>query len=575
MKIIRLFRNLRLRQKLLISYLIVIILPTIALGLYAYQNAKASLRIQLQQTADNSAKQMSMEISYRLQRQETPMKSIVYHPDLVKVLSNGANDTYALFKTMNDKIEPILSNLLYLIGDMKEIMLYAEGRDKEFGNYISPSSSVKDKSWYKLMKNSSGTMWWYEDGKLFATRNLYDPESHVVSGELYVKFNEDKIFGEVLSKEIDGHIVVITDKQKRVIVSENPGYQAEIANQLNHEPETNKMSIDGVSYFVKHNSIPQTDWTLHYLIPAAKFNAGIGNILSATGIIVLLCMVFLSFIIFLFSETLLKSIEKLNVKMKMVEEGDFSIIVSAHSKDEIGQLAARFRSMLLRINQLIDEVYLAKVTQKEAELKALQAQINPHFLYNSLSLINSKALRIDAQEISDLVNQLSKFYRTTLNKGQQIISIRDEWTNVQAYIYIQLAMHNKGFTVEYHIDQQIFEYEMIHLILQPIVENAIIHGIDQKVEGDGVLMLQGYSDGQNIVFVIADNGIGMEEEVRTRLLEQSGSGYGMKNVQERLQLFFGESYGLTVESRSGEGTTVTVRIPQYIQSGTKSPHHFN
>ncbi|WP_313641837.1 histidine kinase [Paenibacillus sp.] len=563
MTLLKFIRNIRLRQKLLLSYVIVIFLPTIVLGLYAYQSSKSSLNSQFQQSADNEAKRVALEISYRLQRQDVSMKSIVFHPALIDLMSNPNQDLYTQFKTLNDKIEPIFFNLMYMVGDMNEIMLYSENRQSELGNFITPSSAVKDKDWYLATKGSETTKWWFEDGELFATRVIRNIDLQIVSAELYVRFDYNKIFGDFIGKMNEGKGIIITDQKNRPVLTEHAQQMDDVGLQSLSSSGTSKASLGGESYLVINKDIPQTDWTLHYLVSDNQYNTGIRNILSATGIIVLICMVFLSIIIFMFSETLLRGIEKLNNKMKMVEDGDLTVVVSTNSKDEIGQLTDRFGSMLKQINQLITEVYQTKVTQKSAELKALQAQINPHFLYNSLSLINSKALRIDAQEISDLVNHLSSYYRTTLNKGKQIIAIQDEWTNVQAYIHIQLAMHNTRFDVEFDADDKVFQFEMIHLILQPIVENAIMHGIDLKREGRGKLILRAILDGEDIVFVVEDNGVGMEPYMITRILEHESSGYGIKNVQERLQLLFGSEYGIIIHSQPGIGTSVIVRIPQY------------
>ncbi|WP_449602172.1 cache domain-containing sensor histidine kinase [Paenibacillus sp. Marseille-Q9583] len=563
MSLLKFIRNIRLRQKLLLSYVIVIFMPTIVLGLYAYQSSKASLKSQVEQSADNEARKLALEISYRLQRQEVSMKSIVFHPALIDLMSNPDQDLYAQFKTLNDKIEPIFFNLMYMVGDMTEIMLYSENRQSELGNFITPSSAVKDKDWYEATKSSESTKWWFEDGELFATRVIRDIDLQIVSAELYVRFDYNKIFGDFIGKMNEGRGIIITDQKNQPVLTEHAPQMDDVQLQSLSRSGTSKASLGGESYLVINKDIPQTDWVLHYLVSDNQYNTGIRNILSATGIIVLICMVFLSIIIFLFSETLLRGIEKLNTKMKMVEDGDLTVVVSTNSKDEIGQLTDRFGSMLKQINQLISEVYQTKVTQKSAELKALQAQINPHFLYNSLSLINSKAMRIDAQEISDLVNNLSSYYRTTLNKGKQIIAIQDEWTNVQAYIHIQLAMHNSRFDVEFDADDKVFQFEMIHLILQPIVENAIMHGIDLKREGRGKLILRASLEGEDIVFVVEDNGVGMEPYMIARILEHESSGYGIKNVQERLQLLFGSEYGINIHSQPGIGTSVIVRIPQY------------
>ncbi|MEX1030180.1 MAG: sensor histidine kinase [Paenibacillaceae bacterium] len=562
MNVLRLFYNLRLRQKLVITYVIVIILPTIVLGLYAYQRSKFSLENQLLQSANNEVKQLTSEFSHRLQRQETLIKSIVFHPALIELMSNPDEELYLQSKTMNDKIEPIIFNLIYMVGDMNEIMLYSDNRQQDLGNFVSPSIVVKDKSWYKETKNSHSTMWWFEDDKLFATRNIYNTEFGTITGEIYVRFDFNKLFGDFISNVNQENGIIVADKQNRIILSEQLGELGETQLKPLSKQSGSKISIGGLSYLSVFQDIPQTDWKLYYLISNNQYETSISKILSATGIIILFCMICLSIIIFLFSRTLLKGIERLNSKMKMVENGNLDVVVTIQSKDEIGQLTKRFASMLMRINQLIAEVYETKITQKSAELKALQAQINPHFLYNSLSLINSKALIIDSQEISDLVNQLSMYYRTTLNKGEQIISVQDEWTNIKAYIHIQLSMHNSRFDVEFDVDERVFEFQMIHLILQPIVENAIVHGIDQKREGRGKLILKASMDQEDIVFVVSDNGKGMEPDQVERMFKHESSGYGIKNVQERLQLLFGSQYGIFIYSTLGVGTSVYIRIPQ-------------
>jgi two-component system sensor histidine kinase YesM len=218
--------------------------------------------------------------------------------------------------------------------------------------------------------------------------------------------------------------------------------------------------------------------------------------------------------------------------------------------------------MVNRINTLINEVYKGKLFQKEAEMKALQAQINPHFLYNSLSLINWKAIEAKQPDISRITLLLSKFYRTSLNKGKNITSIKDEISNIQSYIDIQLMMHDNGFDVEYELDDKIMEYCIPNLLLQPIVENAIDHGIDMNTERKGVIKVSGrYKEEDVIEISVSDNGVGMSEETAHQMLTESSKGYGVKNVNERIKHFYGEEYGITVKSIEGEGTDIIIRIP--------------
>lgn len=224
--------------------------------------------------------------------------------------------------------------------------------------------------------------------------------------------------------------------------------------------------------------------------------------------------------------------------------------------------------MLNRLNEQIDETYRSKIIQKEAELKALQSQINPHFLYNTLSFINWKALKNDAPEISHIVTSMSKFYRTALNQGNNIITVRNELENIKSYIEIIQVMGDYSFDVVYKIDEEVNEYSTINLILQPLAENAIKHGIKQKNNGKGLLYVSAWLDKGTINFAIEDNGPGMEKETIDTILTMQSTGYGLRNVNERLQLRFGTKYGISIQSRLGYGTVMTIVIPQSLYSST-------
>jgi len=260
-------------------------------------------------------------------------------------------------------------------------------------------------------------------------------------------------------------------------------------------------------------------------------------------------------------EVMVEDIQNLAKNMEEVEKGNMAITITSDAKDEIGELIRGFGNMITRINHLINEVYAGEVARKEAEMKALQAQINPHFLYNSLSLINWKAIDADQEDISRITLLLSRFYRTALNKGKNVISVREEISNVQSYIDLQLMMHDDSFKVEYDFSDEIMEYAMPNLILQPLIENAIDHGIDLKEGGEGVLTLKGYQEGEEFVLSVSDNGIGMTAEQAESILTESSKGYGVKNVQDRIRHFYGNEHGLKVESVVGKGTTITMRFP--------------
>ena len=265
------------------------------------------------------------------------------------------------------------------------------------------------------------------------------------------------------------------------------------------------------------------------------------------------------------AKTMVQPLTRLIQNIDQIAGENLEVVVWEESQDEIGHLIQSFSRMMDRIHYLVNEVYKNKIARQEYEMKMLQAQINPHFLYNSLSLINWKAIMADQTEISEMAQLLSTFYRTTLNKGKSVTTVKGEWDNTCSYIRIQSIMHSGKFDVEQHVKASMMDCEMLNLILQPLVENAIGHGLDHK-EGNGKkkLWVSGREAGDVLEFEVKDNGCGIPEEDIEAVLHTQTKGYGLSNVNHRIKLYYGEAYGLQMESRLGEGTRVLVRIPKKI-----------
>ena len=252
--------------------------------------------------------------------------------------------------------------------------------------------------------------------------------------------------------------------------------------------------------------------------------------------------------------------------MDQVNHGSREVTVYSDSNDEIGIMVNSFRKMMDEINRLIDEVYVNKIALKEYELKALQAQINPHFLYNTLSMMNWMAIRSNQMDISKVTLALSTFYRTALSKGEDVVTVENCIQNTKAYLEIQLVMHDHGFTVDWEIDPTIKNEKMPKLLLQPIVENAIEHGIDEKEEGDKNLSLSFRGKEDVVEITVRDNGKGMEQEKAEKLVTYQAKGYGLKNVNDRIHLLYGDEYGIQIFSELGIGTTVVMRFPKEVRT---------
>ena len=259
---------------------------------------------------------------------------------------------------------------------------------------------------------------------------------------------------------------------------------------------------------------------------------------------------------------MVSGLERLTENMNQIHLGFRKVTVSSDFNDEIGVLIRSFRRMMDQMNHLITEVYEGKIKLQNSEMKALQAQINPHFLYNSLSIINWKALEAGEDEISRVTLALSIYYRTSLNRGETMTTVSKEIDNIRSYLKIQLIMHDHEFQVVEEIAEGLEDYSTPKLILQPLVENAIDHGLDVSEKEEKILWITVRDEKESIFFEVRDNGVGMEQEKAEQILTYKSSGYGVRNVYERIHVLYGEKGEMKAESVPGEGTRVYIRIPK-------------
>lgn len=248
-------------------------------------------------------------------------------------------------------------------------------------------------------------------------------------------------------------------------------------------------------------------------------------------------------------------------------KGNFDLPVPVHSGDEIGFLAERFGVMNHNIKELTTRIYNEQTQKKEYELKMLQAQINPHFLYNCLDNISSLITDQKNETATAMVSHLGRYYRAILSKGRNIITIREELELIRAYLEIQLIRIPDLFTYEITVDEDILDFKILKMILQPIVENSVIHGF-AGFKSSGRIKIEGTLENQTVCILISDNGKGIPEGSRSSIFAPAPTAipkhFGLKNIQERIRLKHGEKYGISIKSEQGQGTQIEVRFPKTL-----------
>ncbi|SEC47494.1 sensor histidine kinase [Paenibacillus sp. GP183] len=281
--------------------------------------------------------------------------------------------------------------------------------------------------------------------------------------------------------------------------------------------------------------------------------------------LLIVVLVFVLLISAFMSTKISRPIRKLKTSMEQVEQGDFNISIHIKGTDEVEQLSRRFNIMVARIRQLMDQIIGEQEAKRKYEFEVLQAQINPHFLYNTLNSIVRMVGTGKNEDVITSITSLSKLFRISLSRGKAIITVEEELEHIRNYLILQKIRYKNKFDYVIDVEDEVLPYLTIKLILQPIVENAIYHGIEFMPSG-GLIQISARIEAGKILFQVRDNGVGIPPQMLQTILSgqvksDKGSGVGFKNVHERIKLFHGPDYGLEIESEPDEGTCVSIWMP--------------
>lgn len=301
-----------------------------------------------------------------------------------------------------------------------------------------------------------------------------------------------------------------------------------------------------------------SDVRLISLIPADAISKALNNMTYQMGMMYALVSFLLIILIYPLTKSITYRIKLLHHQIGQIKTGEMKELVIEPHTDEIGRLITSYNYMVKRMEELMARQFVLGQEKTGAELKALQSQINPHFLYNTLDMINWMAQKNETENISEVIQAMSKFYRLSLSKGKDIITIREEIRMCEAYMDIQKRRFKGRIRFEEEVQEDIYGYLIPKITLQPFIENAIVHGICEKEDGRGVVMLTGWMEDDYIHLSVTDDGKGMSQEDKGN---SKGSQYGLENIEKRLSLFYGQEISVEVESSLGIGTCVSIHIP--------------
>lgn len=566
-KLLHIFKNLRFQRKIIAISLLISLIPTALLGLFSYTQMR-TLLIDREKTAiQETLNQEVIQLDYKINSFLSTMNQITWNENIRLALSKNYDSNFDMYLTYRDTIDPLFLTIRSLNTDITAITIYTDVNIYPHGQTLRTLTDAQNQIWYDqacqtttpFFSLSSDGQTLYLIDRIHYTHVPYTSMICMAIDLSASMQNADSLFN-------NNYGFLLANASGETIYSYTNLPEASLTTDMSCDMLFND---DLTGYITETETLSNTGWNVFLYRPARFISSAASRITYIVWGMILLCIVLIFFVSILLSKVIVAPIETLSAGMRQVESGNYEVAIYCDSKDEIGQLILSFQKMIETINNLINKVLFDQIQQQKYEIEILQSKINPHFLYNSLSLINSKAILSGQNDISQMARLLSTFYRTMLNKGQQITTIASELENTKSYISIQQMMHSNSFETIYDIDETVLRYEIPILLLQPLAENAILHGLDHReLPGPAILSISCYQQNQDIIFKVMDNGCGMSETQCEQILTADSSGYGVKNVHQRIQLYYGTDYGLTFHSTPNMGTYVLVKINKYLQKQT-------
>lgn len=466
---------------------------------------------------------------------------------------------------------PFVVMLIYLLASMGN---YAQIYDKIVkditvaNNYNLDFKEDMDESMYKLVVG------YVTFDNISEDEKLRDP--YIQINELRSEFtrlagvttdSESRVWLENLLRNIDTLEKRVDDVVKNT--ASGGTYDDNIEYLENNVYVLTELIQDDIQYYIYYQTQSMEKVT-------DELNIQIRSFIVACAVVFAIILLGVTIAAFLITSGIIRPLKKLNNATNKLAEGDFSARAEVNSRDEIAVLAEGFNDMAGNMQDLISKIKDDEQKIRKADLRLLQEQINPHFLYNTLDTIVWLIEGNEPDQAVNMVVTLSGFFRQVLSKGKEFISIREEEQHISSYLEIQEMRYHDILEYNIEIDPAIYEYQILKLTLQPIVENALYHGIKRK-RAKGFIHIKGEKDGDAIRFLIGDDGAGMEpkelEELRREIgrpCQETERGFGLANVNERIRMYFGEEYGVSIVSKKGKGTIVEIRFPALLSAGEKT-----
>ena len=568
-------RKTKIKHRLLVTPIITTVIPIVIIVTLLISTA---LNLFMNEISKNNEQVMGIieeDISDIFENYEAVSDEILWGSGMITKMANFDTLSNKETESLRNELDRIINNRTNYISDVVDFTVFNENADiifnksMQFIGYQFKINAIKsldqntnNSKWFQLNMNSGDYLSMVRPIKF--QNKLY--------GYVFIAVKE-KAFKKVyrnFHKESEGLAFLLNDKS--IVISSNNEEKLPIRSSYNDmhvvkkesiSKSSYKATIDGEKFIVNESSISGSGITLYGILPYSYFYSSFQSfhiqLLGIVSFVVILC-IFASFLLY---QSIMRPLRTIVNRINQLDKNNLHIMMVEDGKDEITSISKSVNKMSDSLRTSLQNIQIKEREKHEMELKMLQAQINPHFLFNTLGSIRYLALMSNAKVVANGVEALSNLLRNTILEKNEYITIEDEIKNIENYITIQKIRYGDGFSVTYQIEDEIKKFKILKFILQPIVENAILHAFDEKGELNNILIIGRYKEG-SIIFEVCDNGVGIANE-KLEDFEfdiEKFAGIGIKNIRDRIHLHYDDLGSFSIHSVENKGTIVTIKYPK-------------
>jgi len=581
-----------LKRKLSFLLLLSVLIPLLALGLFAYNMAATATEEKAKQSGKSLLRQTGTNLEFIVQDIENMSLFLIGQKDVQQYLSSSGENA-----VKQTQMIEFLSNLVFSKSYISDITIYPQNQSHPVSNTTIFETGLSELTGQHIEQFQSSVKWWtsrYETDTaagvkqvISLVRPIRSLNSFKQIGTLVISLNEEAVSKLLMQAGISAGGYVVLSNEKGQILSGSDQSRSMMTMEALLPGLTLKGNAGTLNYghgeskqTILYDTVADVGWRLTGVMPFTEYKAQNNYVLQLMAIVIIFSMLLVAVLVLYFVQRVTNPLIMLTQFLKHSNPEEPMQTYPVESMDEVGQLVRSYNKLSERIEGLTEQVKLEESSKKEADMHALQAQINPHFLYNTLSSIHWMALMNQDEKTADMVGSLSDFMRFSLNNGEEFCLVEQEVAHAGHYANIQSIRFPDKFEFIVQVEPELMEFTMLKLLLQPLIENALIHGIQKKPEA-GVIKVTAHAQGLFMAFAVEDTGVGIDsvklaaiykelhgpddrKKERDRL--ERGS-YGLRNVHKRLQLHYGTEAGLRIESLEGIGTRVSFSIPMLTEGG--------